>query len=682
MKEKRFLRLSLSRGNFFAAGAVLLASAVFFILEWPLAFGKNTAGQQGVCWWYVLAFSGLSAGAAGACFLEFSLPGAARQGIAWLMILLLPLGSFVAVDTINGTKLWQFSGRRWFANYLCYLLVFALAYALTRRPWAAVAIGGAASLTFGIANYFVVQFRGQPILPWDFTSFGTALTVSGGYEYVPTRKMAVAVLCYLCTVVLCIKIAPQDTPHASRRFHIAERLAAMSISVLLAITLFPLNGLSYLDISVWAWNQKGSSELIGVAASFFANAQYMTVDVPEGYSNRAMTNLSQKLDRIPSPAPLGQPGEAPTVIAIMNESMTDFGSFGTLEFSQDNMPNIHKLQNSGDIIWGTAYSSVYGGNTCNSEYEFLTGNSMAFLPSGSKPYQQYIDAPQQSLAHILKSRGYHTVAIHPGDRKAWERIDAYPHLGFDEFMDATIFDVPRSFEHRLTSDRSCYEQLIYEYEYWRALGDTPLFLFNVTIQNHGGYEDENYETTVQVEGREGRWPRAEQYLSLTKKSDEAIQYLLDYFEDIDEPVVVLFFGDHWPKLEDGFNQAVLKGYNVFTDMYRVPFFIWANYPLEGQEIEAVSLNYLSGLLLRAADIEGTPYTNYLEQLRKDIPVVTDIGVMDSLGDFYVSGGYKPPAVSKKLREYSILQYNNSFDDSRRSKSLFYLEEPYAMRLNK
>lgn len=681
MKEKRFLRLNPSRGNFLAAGAVLLASAVFFILEWPLALEEDASGQQRLCWWYVLAFSGLGTLAAGICLLQFDLPGAARQAIGWLLVLLLPLSTFVVVDVINGTKIWQFSGRKWLANYLCYLLVFALAYALTRRPWAAVAIGGAASLTFGIANYFVVQFRGQPILPWDLTSFGTALTVSGGYEYVPTRKMAVGALYYICTVAFCVKVAPQDAPHASRRFHIAERLAALSISGLLAITLFPLNGLSYLDISVWAWNQKGSSELIGIAASFFANAQYMMVDTPDGYSARAVSALSGRLEDIPSPAPLGEPGGKPTVIAIMNESMTDFGALGTLEFTPDNMPNIHRLQRSGDIIWGTAYSSVYGGNTCNSEYEFLTGNSMAFLPAGSKPYQQYIDSPQQSLAHTLKSHGYHTVAIHPGDRKAWERIDAYPHLGFDEFMDAAIFDVPRSFEHRLTSDRSCYEQLIYEYEYWRELGDTPLFLFNVTIQNHGGYEDENYETTVQVEGFEGAWPRAEQYLSLTKESDSAIEYLLDYFEDIDEPVVVLFFGDHWPKLEEGFNRAVLKGYNATTDMYRVPFFIWANYPLLGQEIEAVSLNYLSGLLLRAADIEGTPYTNYLEELRQDVPVVTDIGVMDSKGYFFVSGSHRPPDVSRKLREYSILQYNSSFDENRRADSLFYREEPQTLLVN-
>lgn len=695
MRESRRLRLDPSRGNILAASAVLLASAVFFVLEWPIALEEDASGHQRLCWWYVLAFSGLGAIAAGICFLRVDLPDQARQAIGWLMVLLVPMGSFVAVDMINGTRLWQFSGRKWLANYLCYLLVFALAYALTRRPWAAVAVGGAASLIFGIANYFVVQFRGQPILPWDITSFGTALTVSGGYEYVPTRRMAVAALGYICAVLLCIKLAPKDAPNASRRYHILERLTALCISVLLTITLFPLNGLSHLDISVWAWNQKRSSELIGIAASFFANAQYMMVDTPDGYSTRAVYNLSKTVDELPAPAPLGSPGEDPTIIAIMNESMTDLGSLGTLEFTPDNMPYIHSLQKSGDVIFGTAYSSVYGGNTCNSEYEFLTGNSMSFLPAGSKPYQQYIDSPQESIAHILRSRGYHTVAIHPGDRKAWERIEAYPYLGFDEFMDATIFDVPRSFEHRLTSDLSCYEQLIYEYEYWRNIGDDPLFLFNVTIQNHGGYEDEDYETTVQVKGHEGKWPRAEQYLSLTRKSDEAIEYLLGYFEKIDEPVVLLFFGDHWPKLEDGFNHEVLRGYNATTDMYRVPFFIWANYPLEGQEIEAVSLNYLSGLLLRAADIQGTPYINYLEDLRQDIPVVTDIFTMDSEGVVYlpgsaspsggiqVSGSTKPPEMGKKLREYAILQYNNSFEgSSRRADSLFFLEKPKELELNK
>ena len=81
------------------------------------------------------------------------------------------------------------------------------------------------------------------------------------------------------------------------------------------------------------------------------------------------------------------------------------------------------------MIWGTAYSSVYGGNTCNSEYEFLTSNTLSFLPTGSKPYQQYVDHDQSSLVSILKEYGYDCTAIHPGQRSAWQRTRPTPTWG-------------------------------------------------------------------------------------------------------------------------------------------------------------------------------------------------------------------------------------------------------------
>lgn len=669
-KEKFTIHLHSARGNIFAALAVTLVSVLFLALEWPIALEKTNSGQPGLCWEFVLGFSALGALAAGLCFLEVDMSPRLRESLGWVLVTLLPLAAFIAVDVINGTRIWQFPGQRWVANYLCYLLVFSLAYALTRRPWAAVAVGGLVSMTFGIANYFVVQFRGQPILPWDFQSFATAMTVSGGYEYVPTQKMALSAMGYIATVVLCYKLSPHAAPAPPRSLRLAERFSALAVSVALAVMLFPLNGLENLGISVWAWNQKTSSERTGIAAGFFANVNFMLVDEPAGYSPARVKRLSTQLEEKPQPAPLGQPGEPPTIIAIMNESMTDFGSLGTLRFTPDNQPFLHSLQKSGEVLYGTAYSSVYGGNTCNSEYEFLTGNTMAFLPSGSKPYQQYIDSPHSGLPEILKSYGYHCTAIHPGNRDAWERIEAYPQLGFDEFVDAEIFDVPRTFQHRMTSDSSCYDQVIYEYERWKRVDGSPLFLFNVTIQNHGGYEDPNYDTTVRVAGAEGRWPQAEQYLSLTRASDRALEDLLDYFEERSEPVVILFFGDHWPKLEDGFNQAVLEGYDSTLDMYRVPFFLWANYPLRAGEMEAVSLNYLSGLLLRAAGLEGTAYTDYLEALRQEAPVVTDIGYMDKEGEWYKAGTRLPKELRDKLNEYAVLQYNNSFDEENKVEELF------------
>ena len=673
-KSRWGVELAVSRWHLLMAGLLLTAAGAFFLLEKFQAEGEQPTEQVHMYGWYAAVYLLLTLLGAALCLLEFRIPHLARRAFGWILLALAPLGTFYAVDLINGTRILTFPLRKAFANYLCYLMVFAAIYALCRRVWITIFAGGAAFLTFGIANYFVVQFRGQPILPWDLQSVGTAMAVSGGYEYTPTQQMALAAMAFLCFTVFSSKTGPQGRGTATRRFRMGERLTAVCISIGLFFLLFPANILSSMGISVWAWNQKVSSELTGIVAGFFANVQFVMVEKPEGYSTQAVKALGEELLEKESPQMLGSPEKPPTIIAIMNESMTDFSRVGGMSFTPDNLPFIHSLEASGQIVWGTAYSSVYGGNTCNSEYEFLTGNTTAFLPVSSKPYQQYIDHEQAGLPSILKSYGYRCLAVHPGRRSAWQRDEAYPYLGFDEFIDASVFDVPRRYEHGLTSDRSCYDQVIYEYE---NRGDSPLFLFNVTIQNHGGYEDEEYETTVQLTDYPGKFPQAEQYLSLTKKSDTALEFLLDYFARQPDPVVVVFFGDHWPNLEPGFVEELLgtdnDAVNIETMMrkYQVPFFIWANYPLEGEEIESISLNYLSGLLLRAAGLEGTAYTKFLEELRQTLPVITAVGMIDKEGKVYKNEEETP--YDSLLHEYAMLQYNHAFEDEGRQDRLFEVE---------
>ena len=674
------VRLRFGRWNKLAAGGILALAAAFFGWEvYLFAAAEEQELTAAAFAGYGVGFWLLSLAAAAACFLEVKLPLRAGRLISWAVLLLLPLGSFIAVDFINSTRILNFSFQTGLANYLCYLMVFAVIYALSRRVWVTALAGGLIFLVFGIANYFVVQFRGQPILPWDIQGFSTALTVSGGYTYEPTPLMTVMAMGYLLTVILCVKLDPRQEPEKWVR--LAERGVSGCLAAFLFVLLFPVNVMSTLGISVWAWNQKTSSEITGITAGFFANIQFLMVDKPEGYSAAEAEEVSEEAGQLEEPEPVGDPQTLPTIIAIMNESFTDMAATGdgSITLSQDNLPFLHALQESGDVVWGTAYSSVYGGNTCNSEYEFLTGNTTAFLPTGSKPYQQYVDHQQTSLVSLLKDTyGYHCTAIHPGQASAWERDEAYEYLGFDEFIDVTKFDVHRRLEHGLTSDLSSYNQVIYEYEHRNK--DTPLFLFNVTIQNHGGYEDEDYETTVQIEEAPGEYPQTEQYLSLTKKSDEALEYLIDYFSQQEEPVVILFFGDHWPNLESEFlslllgeDSSDLSFENIMRE-YEVPFLIWANYDLDGEEIEAVSLNYLSGLLLRAAGLEGTDYTNYLENLRQTLPVITAMGVMDSQGNWYKNGDSTP--YDDLLNEYNILEYNNAFGGDGKCMETFTLRIPF------
>ena len=98
---------------------------------------------------------------------------------------------------------------------------------------------------------------------------------------------------------------------------------------------------------------------------------------------------------------------------------------------------------------------------------------------------------------------------------------------------------------------------------------------------------------------------------MVKMSDKALKHLIRYFEDVDEPTVIVFFGDHLPDLDDSFYDTLLgeKTENLegeaLEQLYKVPFLIWANYDIEEQTIERTSNNYLGTYLAEVAGLEKT-----------------------------------------------------------------------------
>ena len=287
---------------------------------------------------------------------------------------------------------------------------------------------------------------------------------------------------------------------------------------------------------------------------------------------------------------------------------------------------------------------------------------MAFLPSGSIPYQQYILDDSPSLASLLREEGYRTLAFHSGERTSWQRNQAYPRLGFDDFKCGEDMDVEQTLEHGYVSDRSDFAQIIWEFEHKEA--GEPLFLFNVTIQNHGSYTVEDYPAQVQLTDEPGKYPMAEQYLTLANETDQAFQMLVDYFSQQEEPAIILMFGDHQPSVEQEFLD---KAYGVaqadmtmeqYMDKYRTPFVIWANYPLEEEGPEESSLNFLGQYLLRYAGIETDPYGQFLWSLQKTIPALTFVGYTDAQGNAY--SHLEGTVYTGKIEDYQRLQYVRLF----------------------
>lgn len=573
-----------------------------------------------------------------------------------LLMLLTPITAFYLMQfAYCGNLPWDYSPSVLLANYLCIGVVHFTLCALTNYIVLCSVITHVLCFVWGIANYYVSLFRGTPILPWDFTALGTAAAVADSYRFSLNLQMVVCLLLLAGMIFLLRKQLLRG------RFRPSQKRLRLRAGYLCAIAAcaYPVlhpAALETFGIQTDVWDQSGSYSQDGALAVFLRNTQFMSVEEPQDPSAE---NIERIAAGVAEKEPAVSTDTRPNIVAIMNESWADFEDFGNLSLSESVTDYIDSLDN---LIFGHTYTSVFGAGTSASEFEFLTGNSMAFLPSGSIPYQQYILEPSASLASLLRENGYRTLAFHPGERTSWQRNQAYPLLGFDEFKCVDDMDVPVTEEHGYVSDQSSFRQIIYEFEH--KAPEERLFLFNVTIQNHGSYTVEDYPAEVQLTDEPGKYPMAEQYLTLANKTDEAFRLLVDYFSQQEEPTIILMFGDHQPSVEQEFLD---KAYGVtqdqmtmeqYMDKYKTPFLIWANYDLPDDEIPTTSLNFLGQYLLSYAGIENSLYENYLQNFQEVLPAMTFVGYIDQNGKAY--SHLEQNEYTTLIEDYRTLAYDNLF----------------------
>ena len=516
----------------------------------------------------------------------------------------------------------------------------------------------------GLANYYVLSFRSAPIMPWDIYSLGTAMSVANNFEYTLERQtvfvLAGFVLLILAESVVDLEL--KGTGRWRKRFW-GIRIAGAAV---FAVLIGSFTHMLHLDSTILRYGMYDKlftpavmSKRDGTAVAFLMELKYISVDKPAGYSADAAAEILAPFEEEDTAQQL--PGTRPNIIVIMNEAFSDPAVLGAFETNVDYMPYIHSVL-SGHIkntISGYLNVSVLGGNTANTEFEFLTGNTMAFLPQGSVPYQQYLKRETPSLASHLKTLGYETVAMHPYNSTGWDRNKVYPLLGFDEMYFIRDYKNPKKIR-KYASDRTCYDKIIELYE--SKPDGTPLFVFNVTMQNHSSYTDafDNFKPDVSVSGSSS--VALDNYLSLMKISDESIAYLTDYFDGAGEDTMIIFFGDHQPTNSVVSNIWRLNGKNGSelseadeAARYKVPYFIWCNFETDTKTGADTSTNSLATDILETAGLPMTAYEKYLASLSESYPVITSIRAENAEGRSTDTAD-----VADALNNYAILQYDCIF----------------------
>ena len=609
--------------------------------------------------WYYSEFSAKDCAIlAGICVLTlaiYMIDMPVHPVIRILFALVIPLGCFYTFETLTHqmSTMIELAKR---LNIAFYYWLFLFVFFIAGRTSISMAICVAAIAIIGVGNYFVVMFRSNPIVPWDIYSFETAMSVADNYVFSVDWALAE----HIAMFILMLIVGVRTNIRLNKKILRPILTVAMCIPAYFYISYLWQDNLERnTGLNDTLFNAKYMHSKDGFFVSFILDIHFLQIEEPKNYSDEYALSLlnEQEVEKVETPE------ELPDIIAIMDETFSDPAVLGEFETNKDYIPFVHSILRGevANTISGYTDVSVLGGNTANSEFEFLTGNSMAFFPNGSVPYLQYIRDDISTIVPQLEEYGYTTYGTHPYRAKGWNREFIYDLMGFDY----RYFQGSFPFEDKLrnyVSDEADFKSILE----WRNNTEGPFFMFNVTMQNHSNYggDFDNFDPQIVAKFKNTSSNKyLNKYLSLMYETDQDVASLLSELSQSDRKTIVVFWGDHQPN--DYVVRPIYKEYGLDFDnqtyeqqqqRQKTPFFIWANYDIQEQTNVEISLNYLNILLFETAGLQLDEYQTFRKNLwQGQIPMMNAVGYRNDDGDL-VEYDDAPEEIQNLLNEYQNIQY--------------------------
>ena len=550
----------------------------------------------------------------------------------------------------------EWSLIRW--NYVvieCAMLavIVAFGYFLCGRRGVGGLPGVALCVIASTAMHYVYEFRGEPIFPRDLFALTTAANVSGHYAYTLTSPMLIG-LGYASLAMAALSyaypVAERSEPAWGRAL-CSVFLAALTAWSGYALVTVPdyANDLQ-LSMLYWIEHAPLSYKAQGLLPSFVTALHDLPIRMPQGYSDEGARELQASYAQVYDASEAERRAAStqqfdelkPSVVIVMNETFDDFSRFDGLRAGYEGPSFLKGLTHT--LERGNLGVSVYGGSTCNTEFETLTGVSLQAVGAGKFPYSMYDLSEMASLPKQFDELGYVTTAIHPNAPENWNRATVYPALGFQSFLDINSFGGAPWFHNGVT-DKATYQLILKLLEQDAA----PQFVFDVTMQNHSGYDRGNIPAARLTDVHPARLddeefnPLLNEYLSCIQASDQDLQWFIGQLEQLQRPVILLFFGDHQPYFSYWYNDEIFGKDEAWVDheerIHQTVYFLWANYDIAGTPaadlVRDASPNYLGAMV---ADAIGAPLTEYQKaQLaaRVAVPAYNEHGYEGADGVWYV-----------------------------------------------
>ena len=511
----------------------------------------------------------------------------------------------------------------WATNTLILFSAFALVFAVTAKVGTALLVVGPLYAAFGMVNLAKLHYIHLPVQPLDLILIPELLPLLPkffGSEVLLGTIVAVAI--WIGVLVVMGRLSACRISRARRAV-----TGLLSLAVLLA---FPAafsaapsvtSVKSALQLVGAPVGQRDQSRRHGLLLTFLSNLPAARISAPPGYGAAAVIDTLNRYSTSDAPGEARQQGEANLIVYLV-ESLMDPDDLG-FRFTADPIPNLRALRETHGIRYGIVPGQF--GGSANTEFEVLTGMTMALLPGGSVPYKRYLWRRIPSLASTLRDLGYATVAIQADPKYYFNRERAYDLLGFDRVVwlheerdaerDARGFGLP--------SDAAVVQALI---EVSRERH--PFFAFAFPTSTHAPYNSGTYRNSDLdvVDGSPvGSVAEIKEYVNSLRVADQAVGTFIRYFRDRPERTIVVVLGDHLPPLSQNALQRFFtrssrlpQGAQALMTR-RVPLLVWANFEMPTDQGE-LSTNALPAYLLEKMNIVPTNLLAVTAAVRRRMPV--------------------------------------------------------------
>ncbi len=529
-----------------------------------------------------------------------------------------------------------------------------------------------------IVNQLKIVYSSNPIFLRDISflkSPGTFLNImeENVFDILGNLLFPIFILA-VCLALLCFAVYKFNYIFEVKKTRIIFSVSSFAVLLIMLLPIKPINDIFINNF--YKIDEEKNNNTVSNTKYYFQHGflggilgEYLTTMLrePENYNYDEMQHILDEMkttenitagidDSNVNVVGEGKNWGKPNIIMVFSESFFDMSVVDEIEFDKDITPNLKELSKEGLLV--NMISPTFGGISSNPEFEMLTGGSLKFFPENYIPYLNLYTSDiyknSTSVIKELNNNGYDTQMMSWWEPGLFNSEKVYDYFDFKKVNFLTSVDLKYIKGIRISDDYVA-DKIIETFDNKK---DNPLFYITLTAENHMPFTKGKYrEYDLSIKSSSLTEQENDILLSYAEgvyHADQQLGKLYEYIQTLEEPTLLIFYGDHLPFLKNSEGDDVYDKLSYFNtgdellDRYRkynTQCIILDNFDAVHEDIEYLGYDLVMSYVLNNMDMELSPYYKWLYTTIYDLPAANKHVAVDKFGELY-----KTSELTSKMKE--------------------------------